>query len=291
MNRRTFLAASACAVMSGTASGAATDPPLIAEDYAVARSAFRTKLLRQGPAPDKGDNLTPPGDARRIDYRSGDLELAAWVSEEAERGRADRPAVLFLHGGNALWHGHWDLTRPYRDAGYIAMMPALRAENGQPGFFSGFYEETDDVIAAANVLARLPGVDPARVFLAGHSVGGTLTLLGALASPLFRAAAAFSPNPDARAFFRHFPEDIRFDASDPQEFELRSALCFAQSFKCPVLMLHGSAETRSEDAIRLTADRAKAKGLDVRHGIVPGDHTSSIPEETAQSLRFFEEGR
>lgn len=288
VDRRTLLAAAAAVALPAAASAAEEpEPPLFAEDYAAARSRFRTKLLRQGPAPDEGDPLDAPAGARRVSYRSGELELAAWLSEDAGSGGAKRPAILFLHGGNALWHGHWDLTASYRAAGYVVMMPAFRAENGQPGFFSGFYDEAGDALAAAAMLGALPGVDPARVFLAGHSVGGTLTLLAALTAPVFRAAAAFSPNPDARAFFRRFPEDIRFDPADPREFEMRSAACYAGSFKCPVLMLHGSEETRSEDAIRLTAARAKAKGLDVRHGVVPGSHTSALPAETAESLGFF----
>ncbi|KAB0678839.1 alpha/beta hydrolase family protein [Aureimonas leprariae] len=288
MNRRALLlsgAASALLPMSARASEEA-EPPLLAEDYAAARAGFQTRLLREGPAPDGGESLDPPPGARRISYRSGGLELAAWLSDDAT-STAKRPAILFLHGGNALWHGHWDLTKPYREAGYVAMMPAFRAENGQPGFFSGFYDETADALATATTLRALPGVDPARLFLAGHSVGGTLTLLAAMSAPTFRAAAAFSPNPDARAFFRRFPEDIRFDAGNPREFEMRSAACYATSFKCPLLMLHGSEETRSEDAIRLTSARAKAAGLDVRHGIVPGSHTSALPGETAESLRFF----
>ncbi|WP_244639394.1 alpha/beta hydrolase family protein [Aureimonas endophytica] len=261
-------------------------PPLFAEDYAAARRGFATHLLRRGPAPDEGESLDAPPGARRIRYRSDGLDLTAWLSEPVPAGET-RPAILFLHGGNALWHGHWDLTKPYRDQGFVALMPALRAENGQPGAFSGFYDETADVLAAAAALRAVPGVDTSRLFLAGHSVGGTLTLLAALASPLFRAAAAFSPNPDARAFFGRFAEDIRFDTADPREFEMRSAVCYAGSFKCPVLMLHGSKELRTENAIRLTAERATAAGRKVRHGIVAGDHTSAIPGETAESLAFF----
>ena len=147
-------------------------------------------------------------------------------------------------------------------------MPALRGENGLPGDFSGFYDETADVLAAADVLRAEPGVDPARLFLAGHSVGGTLALLAAMSTNVFRAAASFSGSPDARAFFRRFPDDIRFDAGDPLEFDMRSAVCFAESFKCPVLMLHGSGEGGSEAAVRLTVERARAVGLDVRRGVV-----------------------
>jgi dipeptidyl aminopeptidase/acylaminoacyl peptidase len=288
ISRRLVLAGAAAGLCFSGGVGAAADnePPLIREDYALARQRFQTRLLERGPAPDEAQPLSPPPGARKIRYRSGSLDLVAWISEAADQ-RASRPGVLFLHGGNALWQGHWNLTRPYLEAGYVAMMPALRGENGLPGNFSGFYDETADVLAAAEVLRAQPGVDPARLFLAGHSIGGTLTLLSAMSSPSFRGAASFSGNPDARAFFRHFPEDIRFDTADPQEFDMRSAACFAESFKCPVLLLHGSGEHSSDAAIRLTVQRSQAAGLKVQNGVIEGDHTSAIPGESAESLSFF----
>ena len=287
INRRHVLVAAAAGLCLPDAAGAAGDaPPLIHEDYALARQRFQTHLLKRGPAPDPAQPLTPPPGARQIRYRSGSLDLVAWISNAADP-HDPRPAVLFLHGGNALWQGHWDLARPYVEAGYVAMMPALRGENGLPGSFSGFYDETADVLAAARVLRAQPGVDPARLFLAGHSVGGTLTLLAAMSTPLFRAAASFSGNPDAWAFFRRFPEDIRFNTADALEFDMRSAACFAESFKCPMLLLHGSAEHGSDAAIRLTVARSQAAGLNVQRGVIDGDHTSAIPGESAESLRFF----
>jgi len=263
-------------------------PPLIARDYAADRESFRTHLLRRGPAPDDGDPLAPPpAGAQLLGYRSGALQLSAWRSppDPAKPGR--RPAVLFLHGGNALGDGHWNLLGPYLRAGYVAMVPALRAENGQPGAFSGFYDETDDVLAAARALAAQPDVDPARLFVAGHSVGGVLTLLAAMSTTMFRGAAAFSGNPSAFAFFHRFPGDIRFDTGDVREFEMRSAVCYATSFKCPVLMLHGSAERQMHRSADLTAKRARAAGLRVESVVVPGDHFTAIPEETRRSLAFF----
>jgi dipeptidyl aminopeptidase/acylaminoacyl peptidase len=287
INRRHVLAAAAAGLCLPDAAGAADDaPPLIHEDYALARQRFQTQLLERGPAHDPAQPLSPPHGARQIRYRSGSLDLVAWISNA---GHPDdpQPAVLFLHGGNALWQGHWDLARPYVEAGYVTMMPALRAENGQAGSFSGFYDETADVLAAAQVLRAQPGVDPARLFLAGHSVGGTLTLLAAMSTSLFRAAASFSGNPDARAFFRRFPEDIRFNAADALEFDMRSAACFAESFKCPMLLLHGSSEHGADKAIRLTVARSQAAGLNVQRGVIDGDHSSAIPGESAESLRFF----
>jgi dipeptidyl aminopeptidase/acylaminoacyl peptidase len=286
ISRRHVLGLAAGLSLADAAQAAGDEPKLIREDYVLARQRFRTRLLKHGPAPDPAQPLAAPPGARQLRYRSGSLDLVAWISDNADGG-APQPGVLFLHGGNALWQGHWDLARPYVEAGYVAMMPAVRGENGLPGDFSGFYDETADVLAAAEVLRSQPGVDPARLHLAGHSVGGTLTMLAAMSTPLFRAAASFSGNPDARAFFHRFPEDVRFDTADPQEFDMRSAACFAQSFKCPMLFLHGSGEHGADAAVRVMVERARTAGLPVKRGVVDGDHSSAIPGETAESLRFF----
>jgi len=60
------------------------------------------------------------------------------------------------------------------------MVPVLRGENGQPGNFTFFYDEVDDVLAAAEALAQRTYVDANRMFISGHSAGGTLTMLAAM---------------------------------------------------------------------------------------------------------------
>jgi len=65
-----------------------------------------------------------------------------------------------------------------------------------------FYGEVNDVLAAADYLARLPYVDAKRIYVSGHSVGGKMTLLAALTSNRFRAAASFSGSCDQVAWSR-----------------------------------------------------------------------------------------
>jgi dipeptidyl aminopeptidase/acylaminoacyl peptidase len=266
-----------------------SEPALRREDYARARLRFRTHLLTHGPAPDGVLPLDPPEGASRIAYQSDGRSLAAWLSN-APQPKAGRscPAVLVLHGGNVLGAGHWELARPFIDAGYVALIPSLRGENGQAGDFSGFYDETADVLAAADVLRADPRVDPNRLHVAGHSVGGTQTLLAAISASVFRAAASFSAAPDATLFFRRFPQMIVFDASNPAEFEMRSALCYAGSFKCPLRIWHGLEEARPAKPSRATAERARAAGLDVMAGAFAGGHSSALPAEIVAAISFFQ---
>ena len=266
-----------------------SEPPLRREDYAAARSRFRTRLLKRGPAPDDVLPLDPPEGAQRIAYRSEGRDLAAWLSSGPAGKPGTLPAVLVLHGGNVMSQDHWLLARPFVAAGFVAMVPTLRGENGQGGDYSGFYDETADVLAAAQALGADPRVDKARLYLAGHSIGGTQVLLAAMASPIFRAACALSGAPDAAAIFGRFPEMIVFDTKDPAEFEMRSALCYAGSFKCPLRLWHGSEEKRAEAPAAQMVERAKAAGLDVAAAAVAGGHMTALPEELARSVAFFRE--
>ncbi|WP_112335576.1 S9 family peptidase [Rhizobium miluonense] len=264
-------------------------PPLLSGDYAKERHLFRTDLLSKGPAPDIYERLVTPSTAERLFYRSGvgeELELVAWVSRYT-RSEKPKPAVLFLHGGNAIGQGHWQLMKPYVEAGYVVMIPSMRGENGQKGNFSGFYDEVADVLAASNRLRHLPGVDPHRMFLAGHSIGGTLAMLAAMSTHRFRAVAPISGNPDAYAFFGRYPQDIRFNTGNPREYQMRSPLCYAHSFKSPVKLFHGTEEAHFDSRLALLSKRATAAGVKMDMATVPGSHNSALPGEIAQSIEFF----
>jgi dienelactone hydrolase len=282
-------APSADAAAKAAPPASSDDPVLLSGDYERERRHFRTHLINKGPAPDKYEPLVAPPGADQIFYRSGyggELELVAWVSRY-ERTAKPKPAVLFLHGGNAIGQGHWLLVKQYVDAGYVAMIPSMRGENGQKGNFSGFYDEVDDVLAASERLRHLPGVDPHRLFLAGHSVGGTLAMLTAMTTKRFRAAAPMSGNPDSFAFFARYPQDIRFDDKNPREFQMRSPVCYAHSFKCPLRITHGTEEVHFVTRIGLLSKRAHAGGVKMEVATVTGGHTTALPGEIEQSIQFF----
>lgn len=263
----------------------APDVEVQKEDYAHARLRFQTRLVRKGPAPQAWAPLTPPTGVSEIVYLSGELRLKAWVNRPSSTTRR-YPAILYLHGGFAFEMSDWEETKPYRDAGFVVLTPMLRAENGQPGAFSYFYDELDDVLAAAEYLTKLPYVDPKRLFVAGHSVGGTMTVLAALTSHIFRAAAAFSG-----AFYR--PDfatagELPFDRSDPREIQLRSPILYASSVKCPLRLYYGSRETWWGLMAQRFAALAKIRGLNVEAAEVEGDHNSHMRWSMIQSILFFQ---
>ncbi len=258
------------------------------EDYAQARQHFQTRLVHQGPAPQEWQIEAPPAGVREVPYQSGNLRLRTWVNGPPPDDRR-RPAVLFLHGGFAFGADDWEQTQPFRDAGFVVMTPTLRGENGLPGSYSMFYNEVEDVLAAAETLAKLPYVDGNRIYVAGHSVGGTLTMLAAMTSKRFRAASSFSGSPDQRIWSRMQPHDPPFDITDDREFQMRSPLAFPRSFKCPVRLYYGSQEFFFAANSQKTAQLAKAAGLDVEAVSVPGDHLTMAEPAMRQAIAFFQQ--
>lgn len=262
--------------------------PLAREDYANARAQFHTHLLRKIAAPEKSTPLgTPPG-ATRVTYPggpNGSIELVAWLSQY-EPGKTLKPAVLFLHGGNATGDGHWALMKPYWEAGYVVLLPSFRGENGQQGNYSGFYDETSDALAAASYLENLPGVDPNRLFLAGHSNGGTLSLLASMTRK-FRASVPISAGVNSWRYFNRYSDEICFDDRNEEEFIMRSSVCFGPSLKCPTLLLRGTEERPFDADHKLLMERARLAGMPIDNMLLPGNHNGVVPGAVVESIRFF----
>jgi dipeptidyl aminopeptidase/acylaminoacyl peptidase len=257
---------------------------IIDGDFVAARAAFSTRLLYRGPSPQPFDTERPPAGVHEITYASGSLRLKAWTARPV--GDATVPAVVFAHGGFAYGAEDFEMARPYLDAGFAIITPMVRGENGMPGEYSMFYGEVDDVIAAGEYMRAQPNIDQRRIFLTGHSVGGTLAMLAAQASPIFRASASFSGSPDQITFCEAWSEIVPFDTRDPAEYEMRSPLSYAKSFKAPARLYFATREIYGPD-MQVTAQSARSAGLDVEAAEVRGDHFTAVPEAIARSIAFF----
>jgi dipeptidyl aminopeptidase/acylaminoacyl peptidase len=255
------------------------------EPYEAARRSFHTTLLRRVASPQPSTPCHPPAGATEIRFQSGELELEAWVNEPADAA-TKRPALLFLHGGFTFGSDDWESAAPFRDAGFVVLAPILRGENGQAGDFTLFYDEVDDVLAAADWLIDRDYVDSSRLFIAGSSAGGTLALLASMLTDEFRAVATFSASPDQALLVSHAQIALPFDVKDERELAMRSPLAFAASFKAPVRMYFGASD-HFVQVTRRTAEVAKAHGLDVEAIALDGDHDSSVAPAIRRAVAWF----
>jgi len=261
-------------------------------DFATARATFKTQLRRIGPAPTEWGDVVVPAGASAITYPSGSLRLKAWLSLPADSKK--HPAVLYLHSGFDFSEDSWDLVRPFREAGYVVMLPTMRGENGQHGVFTLYYDEVSDVVNAADYLRNLSQVDPNRLFVTGYSVGGTLTMLASELYSHFRAAASISGTPDVATYLKYAgraPYNAPFDPADTHEALIRSPLAWAESLKCPIRMYYGTDEDYFAIATPAMAAAAQGKGVDAKALTVKGDHGSIGEVSIALALAFFQQFR
>jgi acetyl esterase/lipase len=211
---------------------------------AEARRGFQTKLARKEKS---GEPVPQPPEAvfSLVQYESPVGKLAAYLTPDPKDGKK-HPAIVWITGGDCNTIGEvWNDAPPendqtasaYRKAGIVMMFPSLRGGNHNPGVKEGFFGEVDDVLAAADFLAKQDYVDPQRIYLGGHSSGGTLVLLVAECSDRFRAVFSFGPTHDVR----FYPDELLpFDKSNRREFELRAPGFWLHSIKSATFAFEGT---------------------------------------------------
>ena len=231
-------------------------PARIAISLAEARKDFKTKLTRQVSTTDPLDQ-PPPSVFRIVHYEAPPGKLAACLTPDPG-DRVKHPAIIWITGGDCNTIG--DVWSPapaandqtasaYRKAGIVMMFPSLRGGNGNPGYKEGFYGEVDDVLAAADYLAAQPYVDSSRIYLGGHSTGGTLALLVAECSDRFRAVISFGPVSDVAAYGQETVE-LPIDKRKGREMQLRAPGLWLDAISTATFVFEGEQAPTNKDSLR-----------------------------------------
>jgi dipeptidyl aminopeptidase/acylaminoacyl peptidase len=243
-----------------------------------ARSGFVTKVVRSGES--TGAPASPTGtEFELIHYQSSVGPLAAYVTTDPGDGKR-HPAIVWITGGDTnsigdVWtpneRSNDQSASAFRKAGVVMMFPSQRGGNNNPGRREGFLGEVDDVLAATEHLAGLPYVDPGKIYLGGHSTGGTLVMLVAACSDRYRAV--FSLGPGAAA--AHYGGDYVYcNPADEDEMALRSPIFWLHCVTTPLYVLEG-AENGNWDSIQLMVD--ENSNQNIQFFKIPGhDHFSII---------------
>ncbi|MCA9574942.1 MAG: prolyl oligopeptidase family serine peptidase [Myxococcales bacterium] len=286
---------------AATSAETTTAPPGEHFTLPALRRARRTRHRHRG---DPTPPPAPPSDVFELVRYAAPLgDNVAYVTPvRPSPDGARRPGLIWLSGGFrwSLGAHMWTPGPPENDQSATAflapdlvlMRPALRGVNGNPGDVECFVGEVDDVLAAAEYLATRPDVDPARIYLGGHSTGGTLALLAAESSARFRAVVALGAAPDARGYGE--PRCIPSDATTA-EAELRAPALYLHEIRTPTVVAEGALGSWSRTYPALEAQRGTAPvtilsvpGLDHRTLVRPACLAllEAIRADTASDTTF-----
>lgn len=243
--QRAWLAGQAQRVAADEARKAAA-AQAASQTLAAARQGFATQI---GHVPDHPDPLPapPPKAFVRVDCTNGSgLSLPAFVTPDPKDGQK-HPAIVWLTGGDTNSLGDFWTPGPaandqtasaFRRAGVVMMFPVLRGGNSAGGHRQFFHGEIDDVLAAADTLARLPHVDPEHIYLGGHSTGGTLALLTSAVSGRFRAVFALGPAARVTDYGTDLVP-VSWATLPPEEARLRSPIHWLHGIARPTYLMEG----------------------------------------------------
>ena len=205
--RRTMITTILAAILGAT--GAIAAPPL--DPAADLPAAIYTDPPHDTASPARMEVLHIPSGGVAI---NGVAYVAA--------GKGPHPTLVLLHGlpGNEK---NLDLAQAVRRAGWTVITFNYRGSWGSPGLYSFVHtgEDADavlDFVHRPEVIAKL-GIDPARIVIGGHSLGGWVTartaahrkdLAGAiLISAADMAAIADRPRPEAIAMMADNMESLQ----------------------------------------------------------------------------------
>ncbi|BDI32432.1 hypothetical protein CCAX7_44830 [Capsulimonas corticalis] len=244
-----------------------------------ARAGFVTHLTTNKKTTDPVP--TPPaGVLSLVNYPAPLGNFPAYISAPPTTDKR-YPAIVWIAGGfdNGIGDTPWtpqeadndQSASAFREAGIVTMYPSLRGGNNNPGYIESFYGEVEDVLAAAKYLAQQPFVDPKRIYLGGHSTGGTLVLLADESTDLFRAVFSFGPV--ARAS-EYDDASLTFDSSNEMENRLRSPISFLDAITSPTYVIEGTADPSNIAAV----NELEAANSNPRIHFIPIDDQTHFSE-------------
>lgn len=236
-----------------------------------ARKGFQTKLQRR----DSGDeelDAPPPQLFSIVRYQGPAGELCAYLGAAPKAGQK-HPAILWVTGGfpaggaGASAWGEPDLdneqtAQAYRHAGVVMMYPTFRGSFGNGGVQEAFLGEVDDLLAALEHLRRVDYVDAERIYLGGHSTGGTLALLAAAATDRFKGVFAFGPIDDPANYGQ---DTLPYDVEDAREARMRAPIHYLAAIKSPTFVIEGeSGNDRALQAMKQASKNPAVRFLSVK---------------------------
>ena len=202
---------------------------------------------------------------RPIHFATRDgVELHGYLTMPSERGDGKPPLILLPHGGP---HGVTDDWFFDSDAqflasrGYAVLQVNYRGSGGRGSAFrvAGYRQWggriQDDLIDGVRWVVAQGAVDDSRICAYGGSFGAYSAMMTAIREPgLFKCAVGYAGVYDLALMYgndevaeskQYFKSLVRVLGQDPVELAANSPARLADKLTVPVLLVHGSEDTRT----------------------------------------------
>jgi dipeptidyl aminopeptidase/acylaminoacyl peptidase len=255
---------------------------------AVDDGVFRQKIPL---GTDRDGFYTPPG-------HGGEMLLFAPPGPHPPKSL---PCILITGAGTNLLtgvvlkgQGNLDEYSPYVEAGFAVLVYELDGplENSEeiPDLqrsFTAFKAAHGGLVNARNALeyalAKMPEVDPARIYAAGHSSAGTHALLFAAHEPRLAGVIAYAPASDVPKWFgsRQLWVMSKLIPGAVDFLTQSSPTTHRERLKCPTFLFHAEDDLTCDIAdTRVFADSLTKQGTSTKFVTVPtGDHADAMYDE------------
>lgn len=152
------------------------------------------KIAASGQRPYARPNESEPGlPFENVSFASGGTKLQGWYIPSSSPHVANSPAVIIAHGWRSNRSRVLRYAGPLHEAGYaLFLYDAAGHGSSEAIAISSAFRFRDDLLTAAAAAASLPGVDPERMAVLGHSLGGYAAVLAMQSGLPVRAVVADS---------------------------------------------------------------------------------------------------
>lgn len=256
-------------------------------------------------------------------YKSEGLKIYALLTVPGgDAPEGGWPAIVFNHG--YIPPREYQTTERYvayvdgfAKNGYVVFKPDYRGHGNSEGEASGGYGSnayTIDVLNALSSVKKYPGVNPNRVGMWGHSMGGFVTLRSMVVTKDVKAGVIwggvvgsyadllnnwrrsnFTPPPlpsGARRWRQQLTEQFGTPEENPAFWNSISANSFLGDISGPLSLHHGTADVSVPfEFSQKLADQMKSAGKEVELFTYDGDDhnlTAGFNDAMQRSVEFFD---